>query len=109
MARPVRVTVGAVAASNVIPLNNLSGSPFNVGLFADLSAGGSATYSVEYTYNDVFADSFTAAGATWTAVSGMSGAIADSSGSLTAPVVAVRLNVTVWASGTVTLTIVQQN
>lgn len=108
MARPITRTVSSQAASTVIALNNLSQAPFNVNLLADLSAGGSATYSVEYTLDNVFADSYNPASGVWTAVSGMSGATADSTGSLGFPVTGVRLNVTTYGGGSVTLTVVQQ-
>lgn len=106
MARPVRVSVGAVAVSAPIPLNNYS-SPFNVGVGCDLSAGGSATYTVQYTYDDVFSPTFVPASASWFDLTGITAQTADKDGAITAPCTAVRLNVTVWASGTVTMTVIQ--
>jgi len=106
MARPIRVSVGAVAVSAPIPLNNYS-TPFNVGIGCDLSAGGSATYTVQYTFDDVFAAGFVAASAAWFDLTGITAQVADKDGSITAPCTAVRLNVTIWASGTVTMTVIQ--
>lgn len=105
MARPVRVTLGAVAVSNPIPLNNYS-TPFNVGIGADISAGGSLTYAVEHTFDNVFAAGFNPATATWFPTAGLSGTT-DLNGNLAFPVTAVRINVSVWASGTVTMTVIQ--
>ena len=106
MARPVRVSLGAVGVSAPIPLNNYS-TPFNVGIGCDLSAGGSATYTVQYTYDDVFASNFVPASAAWFDLTGITAQTADKDGSIISPVTAVRLNVTVWGAGTVTMTVIQ--
>lgn len=106
MARPVRVTLGAVAVSAPIPLNNYS-TPFNVGIGCDISAGGSLTYTVEHTFDDVFAATFNPATATWFPTTGLSAQTTDQNGNYSAPVVACRLNVTAWTSGTVTMTVIQ--
>jgi hypothetical protein len=106
MARPVRVTLGAVAVSAPIPLNNYT-SPFSVGVGCDISAGGSLTYTVEHTFDDVFAANFVPASATWYPNSGLTSQTTDKDGNYSAPVTAVRLNVTAWISGTVTMTVIQ--
>lgn len=107
MARPVRVTVaGATGVSPPIPLNNYS-TPFSVGVGCDVSAGGSLTYSVEHTYDDVFAAGFAPASATWFSNSGITAQTTDKDGTYSSPVVAVRLNVTAWTSGSVTMTVIQ--
>ena len=107
MARPVRVTVsGGTGVSAPIPLNNMS-TPFSVGVGCDISAGGSLTYTVEHTFDDVFAKTFTPAAATWFPNSGLTAQTIDKDGNYTAPITAVRLNVGVWASGSVTMTIIQ--
>ena len=103
MARPIKVGVNAVASSNAIPLD-LSLTPFSVALAADVSAGGTLTYFVEQTFDDVFSPTFNPANATWFTVFTAS---ADQAGSLTAPATAVRLRVSAYTSGTVTLTIIQ--
>lgn len=108
MGRPVTRTVsGATGTSAVVALNTLAPVPFNVGLLADVSAGGSLTYSVEYTFDDVQANSYNPATGVWNAVSGMGAQTADATGSLAFPVTGVRLNVTAWTSGSVTLTVLQ--
>ena len=106
MARPVRVTLGAVAGSNPIPLNNYT-APFNVGIGCDISAGGSLTYTVEHTFDDVFAATFNSATATWFPNAGLTAQTTDANGNYSAPVAAVRLNVSAWTSGTVTMTVIQ--
>lgn len=105
MARPIRVTLGAVAVSNPIPLNNYS-TPFNVGIGVDISAGGSLTYAVEHTFDDVFASTFNPSTATWFPTAGLGGTT-DLNGNIAFPVTACRLNVSARTSGTVTMTVIQ--
>lgn len=106
MARPVRVTVGSVASSNVIPLNTY-GDPFNVGIGCDVSAGGSLTYTVQHTFDDVQSPTFNPATATWFSNSTVVAQTTDKDGNYAYPVTAVRLTVTAWTSGTVTMTVIQ--
>ena len=106
MARPVRVTVGSVASSNVIPLNTY-GDPFNVGIGCDVSAGGSLTYTVQHTFDDVQSPTFNPATATWFSNSTIVAQTADKDGNYAYPVTAVRLTVTAWTSGSVTMTVIQ--
>ena len=104
--RPIRVTVGAQTASAPIPLNNYS-DPFNVGIGVALSAGASLTFTVEHTFDDVFAAGFNPATATWFSNTGITAKTASTDGNYAFPVTAVRLNVTTYASGTATMTVIQ--
>ena len=106
MTRPITRTVSSQAASTPIALNTQVKSPFSVTLLADLT--GTATFSVQYTLDDVFDNAYVPANGVWTAVTNMSGLTADGAGTLTSPVTAVRLNVSAFTSGSVTLTVVQQ-
>ena len=106
MARPVRVTVGSVASSNVIPLNTY-GDPFNVGIGCDVSAGGSLTYTVQHTFDNVQSETFNPATATWYSNSTLVAQTTDKDGNYAFPVTGVRLTVTAWTSGTVTMTVIQ--
>lgn len=108
MTRPVTRTVSSAASSDVVALNHQGPNPFNVSLLADVSAGGTLTYTVEYTLDDVFANGYAPASGVWTAVTGMSAQTADVAGSLAYPVTGVRVRVSAYTSGSVTLTVVQQ-
>jgi len=109
MARPVQQVATGAGALKPIPLNNLNGSPFNVGVTVDVSAGSTLTYNVEYTVSDVLTNNaYNPAADSWFLVTGLTGS-ADLSGTLTAPVTAVRLNVTLWSAGTATFTVIQTN
>jgi hypothetical protein len=109
MARPMRVTVGAIAASSPFILNQAGPSPFNVGLGVTLSAGASLTYNVEYTFDDVFAQNYNPATGNWTVLTALSAQTTSKDSNLAYPVMAVRLNVIGWFSGTATLTAIQAN
>ena len=106
MARPVRVTVSGVNVSSPIPLNNYA-DPFNVGFGIKLSAGASLTYTVEHTFDDIFAAGFNPANAVWYSNATVVTQTTNKDGNYAFPVTAIRLNVTVWSSGTATLTSIQ--
>lgn len=104
--RPVRVTVASQAASAPIPLDHYQG-PFNVGIGVVVSAGASLTYSVQHTFDDVWAEDFDASTATWFTNSALGAKTTTLDGNYAFPVTAIRLNVTTYASGSVTMTAVQ--
>jgi hypothetical protein len=106
MGRPVRVTVSSAASSAVIPLS-LNADPFNVGIGCDVSAGASLTYTVQHTFDDVFSPTFNPSTATWFSNSVIVSQTADRDGNYAYPVTAVRLTVTAWTSGSVTMTVIQ--
>ena len=109
MARPVQQVATGAGALKPIPLNNLNGSPFNVSVTVRLSAGAVMTFAVEYTVSDVLTNNaYNPTNDTWMLVTGMGGT-ADLSGSITAPVTAVRLNVAPHTSGAATFTVIQTN
>jgi len=104
--RPIRVTVSSAAASNVIPLDQYI-SPFNIGLGVSLSAGASLTYTVQHTFDDVFSSTFDPATANWFSHATMVSKTTSFDGNYAYPVTAIRLNVTVYTSGSATMTVVQ--
>lgn len=104
--RPIRITVASQAASAPIPLDHYQG-PFNVGIAVVVSAGATLTYSVEHTFDDVFAPGFSAASATWFPNSGLASKATTLDGNYAFPIMAVRLNVTAYTSGNATMTVIQ--
>jgi hypothetical protein len=111
MAWPTRQTATASGPLTPIALNLFQSSTFNVGLLASVAAGSTLTFNVEYTFDDIWSTTYnpTAGSALWYSVSGMGAKSADTTGSLAFPVTAVRLNVTAFTSGSVTLVVIQQN
>jgi hypothetical protein len=81
--------------------------PFNVGIGVALSAGASLTYTVEHTFDDVFAAGFDPSTAVWYANSGLSGKTTTLDGNYAFPVMAIRLRVSTYSSGSATMTVIQ--
>lgn len=107
MARPVRVTLSDISVSPPIPLNHYA-DPFNVSLGVKISSGAGLTYSVTYTFDDVYAPNFNPSTATWYAdITAVVSQTANKTGNLTYPVTAVRLEISAWTSGSATLTVIQ--
>jgi hypothetical protein len=104
--RPIRVTVGSQTASATIPLDTYQ-DPFNVSLGVVLSVGATLTYTVEHTFDDVYANTFNPATATWFANSGLASKTTSLDGNYAFPVTAIRLNVTSYTSGSATMTVIQ--
>ena len=97
------ITATGVSRSNVCAVDDFQ-APFNVGIGAKLT--GSATFNIEYSFDDPMADGYSAASATWYIASGFSGLTASTGGSFTVPCRAISINITA-NTGTVTATIVQ--
>ena len=97
------ITATGVSRSNVCAVDDFQ-APFNVGIGAKLT--GSATFNIEYSFDDPMADGYSAASATWYIASGFSGLTASTGGSFTVPCKAISINITA-NTGTVTATIVQ--
>ena len=104
--RPIRVSVGSAASSNVIPMDR-NHSSFQASVAVVLSAGADLTYTVEHTFDDVFASTFDPANATWFANTGLSAKTASLDGNYAFPVTGIRLRVSARVAGTATMTIIQ--
>jgi hypothetical protein len=98
--RPQVVSLGAVATSNPLIMDRKQ-NPFAVGM--GLIFTGTATASVEHTFDDILGG----ATPTWIPHSTLAAKTTNSDGNYAFPVTAIRLNVTAWTSGTVTLTALQ--
>jgi hypothetical protein len=103
--RPIRLTLSAAGVSTPVILDHYR-DPFNVGVGVTVSGTG-PSYSVEYTYDDVFSSTFNPSTAQWFAMSAFPAATATSKDSaLTTPVMAVRLNVAA-ITGSITMNVIQ--
>lgn len=100
--KPTSVAVNSVATSVTIPID-WRARPFRVSIGCIVSAGGDLTYKVQHTFDDVFDPTVTP---TWLDHSTLAGKIASADGSYLSPITGVRLNVTAWTSGSVTMTVV---
>lgn len=104
--RPVRLTVSSQTTSAVVPMD-IYLDPFNVSVGVSLSAGATLTYTVQHTFDDVFATNFDPATATWYSNASLAAKSASADGNYAFPVTAIRLNVSAYTSGSATLTLVQ--
>lgn len=107
--RPVRVTLTAAGASAPIILDHYR-APFSVGI--GVTKTGTVDYAVEFTYDDVFSNTFNPATASWFVVNGLgtgpgTGVAVSANGVISSPVMAVRLNATTITSGSLVMTVIQ--
>lgn len=100
--RPQVITQSSAGTTAWIPLDYKQ-SPFNVG-FGVTIGGGTLTYSVEHTFDDVYDSTVTPVAFAHSTVAAQT---TNKDGNYAFPVRAVRLNVTAWTSGTATFTILQ--
>lgn len=104
--RPISVTVSSQTVSKPIPLDYYI-SPFNLGLGVSLSAGADLTYTVQHTFDDVWAPGFNPATAKWFNHATMVNKTTSFDGNYAYPVMAVRLSVSAYISGSATLIVIQ--
>jgi hypothetical protein len=102
-ARATSVTVGSQASSATIPIN-WGAVNFGIGFGCVISAGAGLTYKVEHTFDNVFSSAVTP---TWFDHASVVAKTASADGNYAYPIRAVRLTVTAWTSGNVTLTLLQ--
>lgn len=105
--RPVTVSttgIGAALASPPVPLDQYL-TPFQVTL--QCTVNGAATYSVEWTSDDIWAPGWSPLTANWfAAAANLTGAVDAEAGSLVSPVSAVRIRQTA-GGGTATMVVRQ--
>jgi hypothetical protein len=99
---PKKVTVTGVGTSNWLPVDYMQ-TPMNLSVGC-VVVSGTATYSVEYTYDNVF-DSTVSPVAF--ALSTITAATTTKDGVINQPVRAIRLNVTGGTSPVVSMTMIQ--
>lgn len=98
------VTVGSATSSAPFLLDwNIP--YFGVGFACVVSGGGVLTYKVQHTFDDILNPAVTP---TWFDHSTVTAQTANKDGNYAFPVTAVRLTVTAYTSGNVTLTLLQQ-
>ena len=100
--RPKKITVTGTGTSAWIPVDYKQ-DPMNLGIGCVIVSG-TATFSVEHTFDDVFDPAVTPVAFT---NSGISAATTNKDGNYSFPIRAVRLNVTAGASPVVAMTIIQ--
>lgn len=101
MSVPIVVTQASAGTSAWIPLDDTK-NPFQVGF--GVVAAGTLTYTIEHTFDNVQNPAITPTAFPNATVTARTG---NAQGNYTFPVTAVRINVTAFTGGSVTLTLVQ--
>jgi|SRR5215831_18836782 len=96
--RTVRLTTNGVSVSAVCPIDQYQ-NPTSIALGVIVT--GSATYTVEYTYDDVFSPTFNPAAATWFPHPTLVTQTTNKDGNFAFPPKGVRLNQTIGAGSCV--------
>lgn len=105
--RPVVYTLSNAAAgtltSNVYPPDNYV-SPFNIAL--NVAVTGNATYTVQYTFDNVFAANFAAANATWNNHPTLTAQTTSKDSNISYPVTGIRVQQSA-GNGSIVFTMIQ--
>jgi hypothetical protein len=96
-------TLSAVGTSQVFPLQQELNASLLPGLLCSVSSGATLTYSVEITGDNVFDPAYNPANGNWFPVDNLANLSASANGSLVACCTGIRLHVTAWTGGSVTL------
>ena len=101
--RPVTQTLSAAGPGAPIVLDYRAAN-FITELSGVISGGGSLTWKVQYTTDDVFAAGYNPATGNWfdTPVATLTAQTTSNAGQLPGPVTACRFNITSYTSGTLT-------
>ena len=101
--RPIVYSITGVGTSQVCPIDYYI-SPTNIAL--NVVVSGTITYTVQYTFDDVFAQGYDPATGNWTNHPTLTAQTATKDSNIAYPVRGVRLT-TSAGTGTATLTIIQ--
>lgn len=103
--QPVRKVITGTGVTTPIPLDHYI-APFNVGLAVVIASTG--TYTVQFTFDDVFAKDYNPAMGTWFSSTDTTvvNATASAASNIAFPVTAVRLSVAANGSS-ITFTVIQ--
>ena len=101
--RPVTLSTSGVSVSLPAVMDYLV-TPFNVGM--GIAVTGTVTYTVQHTFDDPFAATFTPASATWFTNASFTSTTANQDGNYAFPVRAIRINQSA-GTGSIIATLIQ--
>lgn len=102
------VTVSSATSSSPIPVDTRA-QVFNIGIGCVISPGAVLTYTVQHTYDDVYAAGYNPASGTWFDHAVLVSKTGNAESDYISPITAVRLTVTAYTSGSVTATFLQSS
>jgi len=105
-ATAVEIGVDGTCEGRWLPLSTRT-QDFNVGMGASVSSGASLTYTVQHTFDDVFAGGFVESTAVAHNHDSMVAQTGSSDGNYTNPVVATRMDITAHTAGTASFNVIQ--
>jgi hypothetical protein len=103
----VEIGVDGTCESQWLPLNYNYGGDFNIGLGVDVSSGADLTYTIQHTFDDVYAATFTEDAATAFNHDTLANQTGNADGNYTNPPIATRVDVSAHTSGSLTYVVVQ--
>lgn len=101
--RAITLIASGVNPTAVAP-TNLNATPFNIGL--GIVVTGTVTYTVQHTFDDVYAAGFNPASATWFNHATLAAQTASADGNYAFPVRGIRVNITA-GTGSIVATLAQ--
>lgn len=104
--RRQEITVSSATSSNPVVVDYRA-QVFNIGIGCVLSAGADLTYTVQHTYDDLYAAGYNPATGNWFNHSVLVNRTTNAESDYISPITAVRLTVTAWTSGSVTAVFLQ--
>lgn len=104
MPRPTSVTVSSATSSAAIPINWRAGN-FGIGIGCVVPSG-TLTYKVQHTFDNIFDPAVTPV---WFDHASITGKTTNFDGNYAYPVTAIRLTVTAYTSGSVIMTVIQND
>ena len=106
--RRQEVTLSSATSSNPLPVDYRA-QVFNIGIGCAISSGAVLTYSIQYTFDDVYASGYDPSTGNWFTHSVLTGRTTNADSSITSPVTAVRLTVSAYTGGSVTAVFLQSS
>lgn len=104
--RRQEVTLSSVTSSAPLPVDYRA-AVFNIGIGCSISSGAVLTYSIQYTFDDVYVAGYDPSLGNWFTHSVLSAKTTSADSTITSPITAVRLTVSAYTGGSVTAVFLQ--
>lgn len=108
MALQTSLTMSADGNSNPIPINH-EAENFGVGFGCVVAGGSTLTYKIQHTFDNIYEKTRLGQTIDWFDHASVTGKTTSSDGNYAFPIYALRMVVSGWAAGSVTLTVMQNH